>query len=223
MKESQKRFLVVSVAVICLCLAFVLVRFTSDPSRRKPNFDGEITDVRVTAIPVDAKTSFWPDAEFIWVHYGYKKDGIWYDIPAENYEICRINSVSTAFDPLFKDHVVQIGPYVLIMLQNSPDNDVVISDSLGTEVQSPFEQYRDSSSGYVYMYTRDTERSSGIFSSSDKFMGQGSVSRYLIVPIAEIDSSYEITRFFTFFSEEKGEYTNTKIITGDEILEALGL
>ena len=106
-----------------------------DYAEQFPDFDGEITDVRVTVIPreyspADARGSSaqkqFSGFEFLQICYGYQKDGVWYDIPCENYELVTIFNpidwetkelrIDYGYEAAGKNHIVRIGPYLLVSI-----------------------------------------------------------------------------------------------------------
>lgn len=230
MKKTWKYALVALSIVVGLCLAIFLTEIVRYLTAKRPNFDGEITEVRVTAVSVNVKESAWPDTESIWVHYGYKMDGTWYDIPAENYELCDMSGQSV-FDPLFKDHLVQIGPYVLISLMTTPQDNAVIFDTLGTKILTPLDQYYMDFGSYaaIQMYSKDVKPFytkggdwlSELFLSDDVTTRCITVPHYLVVPLDKIDSSYEITIDYGYYNKKTGQNHLTDTITGETILSIL--
>ena len=138
-----------------------------DASRPKgataaPDFSGEITDVRVTTIqrdidiPDGAGASWgidFPNLEFRQIYYGYCSDGVWTDLPCENYDLVSIFTsmdyktreliITRGYDAVNDDHMVKIGPYLLISIDARMGKNglLVVEDSLGSDIELMFMEY----------------------------------------------------------------------------------
>lgn len=124
-----------------------------------PDLDGEIEDIRITVVErsdCDLEVTHHSktyDMQALQIYYGYLRDGVWYDFPAENYPLAPLSDKSDEFCRSFKsatsDHIVKIGPYLLIsiktsnpIIDNEPENEgFVLYDSLGSEFTLMFEEY----------------------------------------------------------------------------------
>lgn len=124
-----------------------------------PDLDGEIDDIRITVVERSdfeieiTNHSKTYDMQALQIYYGYLRDGVWYDFPAENYPLAPLFDKSDEFCRSFEsatsDHIVKIGPYLLISIEtynpiidNDPENEgFVLYDSLGSEFTLMFEEY----------------------------------------------------------------------------------
>ena len=89
----------------------------------------------------------------------------------------------------------------------------------------PLEEYRSDGAGSslgskVCIYADNSSPFLSAFSLRPSLTAQTSVPRFLIVPLAEIDSSYAITR--SYYDKETGELCWSDTITGQELLTYLG-
>jgi hypothetical protein len=167
----MKRILKYIICILCVILAFILLRkigiFNSvydnimqsvernrpAESYLTPDFSGTITDVRITAVERETNaTSFMPgdkDSPFyrttcVQIYYGYQKDGEWVDIPSENYDLRAIRKRYTGYEAANWEHIVRIGPYLLISAAANAESGLVsieLTDTLGTEATPMFEEY----------------------------------------------------------------------------------
>lgn len=118
--ERMKRpilILAVLAAVIALCSVMGVFdsvfdnwkqsveKYRPDAAWDYPDFSGEITDVRVTAVERKVDTTSWLPGEkespiyglrCIQIYYGYEMDGVWYDMPCENFDLRGIKRTSPA-------------------------------------------------------------------------------------------------------------------------------
>lgn len=127
-----------------------------------PDFSGEITDVRVTTIPRDidipaGKGTDWgmdlSKLEYRQIYYGYCVDGVWTDLPCENYELVSIFNpvdyetkelkVTRGYEAVVDDHMVKIGPYLLISIEARMGKHglLITEDSIGSEIERMFDEY----------------------------------------------------------------------------------
>lgn len=127
-----------------------------------PDFSGEITDIRVTTIqrdidiPDGAGVSWGIDfanLEFRQIYYGYCTDGVWTDLPCENYELVSIFNpvdyetrelkVTRGYEAVEDDHMVKIGPYLLISINARMGKDglLIVEDSVGSKIELYFMEY----------------------------------------------------------------------------------
>lgn len=133
-----------------------------DGAANLPDFSGEITDIRVTTIqrdiyiPVEMDRKWGQNLskmEYRQIYYGYCSNGVWTDLPHENYELVSIfNSVdyytrelvvSRGYDAIHDDHMVKIGPYLLISIDPRLGNDglLIVEDSIGSVIEHRFEEF----------------------------------------------------------------------------------
>lgn len=161
MNESKKRLLIVLsiTLVVLVSLAFVsdlfiengpieklLLTITrSKEGRTTPDPSDAISEIRVTA--VDRNVSFLPkvlfdkearNMNFKQLYYGYCIDGVWRDIPAENYSLRSLFHTDDGYKALKNNHCVQIGPYILLAFPISKvygkDTFGVIQDTLSSTI-----------------------------------------------------------------------------------------
>lgn len=167
----MKRTLKYICCILCIILALILLRkiglFNSvyentmqSIERNRPaeayltpDFSGSITDVRITAVERETNaTSFLPgekESPFygttcMQIYYGYQKDGEWVDIPCENYDLRAIRKKYTGYEAANWEHIVRIGPYLLISAAVNAESGPVsieLTDTLGTEAIPMFEEY----------------------------------------------------------------------------------
>lgn len=131
-------------------------------AERSPTLSDDITDVRVTIIPREAGLA--PDfgknmgidasnMEFMQIYYGYCVNGVWTDLPCENYPLVgtyisqdyetKELIVKQGYEAADESHMVKIGPYLLFSIEARSGNNgfYTVGDSLGSEVILKFEEY----------------------------------------------------------------------------------
>ena len=134
----------------------------SDGAMALPDFSGEISDVRVTTIQrdidiPDGAGNDWDidfsNLEFRQIYYGYCADGIWTDIPCENYELISIFNpkdhqtgelvITRGYEAVEDDHMVKIGPYLLISIdvRMGKNGLLKVKDSIDSEMEVLFMEY----------------------------------------------------------------------------------
>lgn len=127
-----------------------------------PDFSGEISDVRVTTIQrnidiPDGAGKEWDidfaNLEFRQIYYGYCSDGVWTDLPCENYELVSIFNpidyqtgelvIKRGYEAVEDDHMVKIGPYLLFSIDARMGKDGLLTpkDSIGSEMELLFAEY----------------------------------------------------------------------------------
>ena len=118
-----------------------------------PDCSGNVTDVRITAVERETNAySLLPGEKdspvygttCVQIYYGYQKDGMWFDMPCENYDLRAIASSDTGYDAAEEDHIVKIGPYLLFAFKaNAAEGEVQIeiSDTLDSQALLMFGEY----------------------------------------------------------------------------------
>lgn len=127
-----------------------------------PDFTGEITDIRMTILDREYYApSFEEDFQnlsMMQIWYGYYSDGVWYDLPSENYNLIGIlgHEDRTGWRAALGSHMVKIGPYLLINIcaQIHPVKACIISDTLGSQTLEPFAQYNT----YYFYYDENGKK-----------------------------------------------------------------
>lgn len=199
-----------------------------------PSFTGNISDVRITVKP---RSFYLPDSypsashfnsrEFLQIYYGYCLDGVWYDIPCENYELIGIfdNQNCSGFDAAGGSHVVKIGDYLLICVKMGASlNDEAhcqITDTLGSAVTEPFTDY------YTVSAFFDSDPGYGYFKEAyDSFMGdqeqnyaaQDNFGKYyyVVLDYDKLPGDYEL--YANFYNST----VSTETLTYNEINSLVG-
>ena len=143
-----------------------LLRSRTEYATMKPDLNGEITDVRITVKPREftpssrgSMSAAFEGLKYLQICYGYERNGKWFDIPCENYDLVSIfNSINwenkelrimRGYDAAEFNHMVQIGPYLLISIPLNTSRykiqDYEVSDSLNSEFFLLFSEYHTSS------------------------------------------------------------------------------
>lgn len=201
-----------------------------------PNFSGEITDIRVQAAGCKdyqldlSQYHDFKDKTLLQIQYGYFMDGQWYDIPSENYELKGIfsNAGTNGMSAVPKSHLVRIGPYLLIchvLHTNAPNSECIISDTLGTQVQEPFEYYftpyikQDDDPGYALL---TIDRRSILEGEELRYVAYGVFGQYyyLMLEIDEIPDDYELHITDHTWSENYDNVVDY-VLTKSDILELI--
>lgn len=209
-----------------------------DAATMTPDFSGNITDIRITTVerPLEfldnsgKKDENLSNFKFLQIYYGYKSDGIWHDIPRENYDLKGLiyarNKEKTGFDVAEKPHVVQIGQYVVICLFYNTgllEYTAEISDSLGTQPLTMFDEYQTTvqepgEMQYGYLKER--------CSPDGKLLGYGYYTQFIthyfmIVDYDDIKDDYALTFTVQYTQESCIETTEKVTLTAKDIWEAL--
>ena len=149
----MKKVCRVVVRVCIALLAVFVVRFFPNvrvlreqirTARDLPVYNGEVTDVRVTYLPRTQKV-LYPDKSFIQILYGYEIDGVWTDIPAENYPfycLYKDGGTQCSFRHSSRSHIVRIGDYALICIE-APYGAPPPYDTIGTTPMEPFREFTE--------------------------------------------------------------------------------
>lgn len=197
-----------------------------------PDLSGEITDIRIRAtscedyrLDLEQYTGF-TEKTLLQIRYGYLSEGKWHDIPAENYDLKGIfdSEGAEGFQLPAKDHLVQIGPYLLIchiLNTNAPNSECIIEDTCGTTPLEPFSNYVTAydENGYGLL---TVDRDSVIEGEGLRFTAHGVFGQYyyLLLPVDELSEDYELRITDHTWS---GSYDNTReyVLTMDDILDLL--
>lgn len=203
-----------------------------------PDFTGEITDLRITAVPrnFEVDTNLWgakyfEDIILLQIYYGYQSDGVWYDIPCENYDLKGIfyDSDYTGFDAGNKCHLVQIGPYVLIcyIYDFYQQNYICeLYDNLGSEVLQPFTEYytpfEPEEGKQRYGYIKEV-RESIISGDELEYEGNGTFRHFsfLILDLDSLLEDYEVY-VVKYAADNPDDREMIHTLTIDEIRGLLG-
>ncbi len=106
-------------------------------ARMIPQFDGDITQLRIS-VPKRLLVLDSDKKQAYQIYYGYLSDGKWCDIPADNYDLKTLNDLDSGYsdgwDALSGDHVVKMGPYLLLGFYSPVQNSSVVKDSLNSQV-----------------------------------------------------------------------------------------
>lgn len=210
-----------------------------------PDLSGNISDIRMTILDREYDApSFETDFQnlsMMQIWYGYNANGIWYDYPSENYDLIGILEFKDCigWKAALGSHMVKIGPYLLvnICVQNHPQKDCKITDTLNSPLQEPFAQYNT----YHYYYDEDGQKHTYL---DDHSHGYGSIAEnpnrrsansdeiaynmrcefvrrfYLILDYESIPDDYVLTvSVSSVNTDDMEEYT----LTTDMIRELLNL
>lgn len=174
----MKRKIIKIIIVLLLIMVFFLITFLSiwlgptecpmqppkgertPAATQVPAFTGEVTQLRFSVVPrsfyyfrqsAELREKVYnlaKDCQLLQIYYGYEMDGVWYDIPSENFDLKGIflNEGTTGAEAAAGSHIVEIGQYILICVfaQDFPNityEQGDVYDSLGTEFQMPFLEY----------------------------------------------------------------------------------
>jgi len=136
----KRKFILAGVIILSIIIGLIILWFSV------PHPGQTVSDIRITAKLVHPKDSQRPCVR---IYYGYQENGIWFDYPAESYDLLSIFS-RKAESGLFAagdSHIVKIGDYLLISIANNRSNlegtpaDCVVYDSLGSEFKKLFTEY----------------------------------------------------------------------------------
>lgn len=179
--------------------------------------DEGITDIRMTVVPREYKVpddlehlvgGEGVDVQYLQVYYGYCLDGVWHDYPSENYDLIDITHEAgeRGWKLSYHDHMVKIGPYLLIsiIIPGYPDMTCEVSDSLGSELLNPFMEYVSSGYGFV-AFDPSGEDSCSSYSFWPRY--------YLLLEFDSLPDDYVLT-----VNTEMSSYTDEYSVTRDEIV-----
>lgn len=209
MSKMKKYLLIASVCVVfvvCM-LCFVVPRvlrvigpsyITERPATATdlPEYDGEVTDVRITSIPRTMEV-FESGSEYIQILYGYEIDGQWTDIPMENYPFYCLEDGGTQcpFGDTLYSHIVKIDSFVLICI-TTPYGLQAPYDSIGTEPLEPFREFAEkenASGGNTYgILTEDRTKASSWFKVGYSSMSFSRNRHYFILDLESLPEDYEL-------------------------------
>lgn len=190
-----------------------------------PDLSGNITDVRITAVErefEDVIDPEYPNCSYLQIYYGYKKDGVWYDYPSENYELKGTFSKWSVigYEVAGREHVVQIGPFLIFSARETyalPGTEPKLFDTLGTEVIKPFDNYYtpddlpNDAPRYGYMKEDRQSVLSGDHINYTIYKEMGHFY-YLIVNINDLPEDYEVHEVY-----ETKNGTEEEILTMEHI------
>lgn len=220
MKKSIIIFLVIVVVATAIVLGSlptinsVLREIAIDRTRPEsasmiPDFSGNISDIRITGVEREFKVSnpAFENHTPVQIYYGYKSDDIWYDIPCENYELRGVlgNYSELNYEAAGQSHIVRIGPYLLVSIcafNVSRDENCVISDTLGTEVITPLEEYYTpfivtDTSRPLYSYLKEDRAFIGASKSQCQLLAPFDRYYFLIVEMDKLTEDYQINITFS--------------------------
>lgn len=200
-----------------------VARTRTEAAYQMPNFSGEVTDVRVTVVQRDINANaiygdlFDESGNVYQLYYGYRNDGKWIDIPHENYDLRGLkNSGKCGIDAAGNDHVVTIGPYVLIALSARGNANDTIVDTVNSEVFSITKYYHSETPSFFFrenMLAYDTEEYRCWISPS--FLRW----HFITLKVDDIPQSYSVTIFSR--SQETNELLDERTYTYEDIMTAL--
>lgn len=102
-----------------------------------PKLSSDITQIRVS-VPERTLILESENDKAYHIYYGYCIDGEWRDVPADNYNLKTLGDLNSGFEDgwyaIMDDHVVRMGPYVLLAFNSAVLNLTEIKDSLNSEV-----------------------------------------------------------------------------------------
>lgn len=164
-----------------------------------PEYCGEVTDIRFTSVPRTQKifTKKGDDAEhrYIQILYGYMINGIWHDIPCENYNFYCISprhkGESEFSLSAYNSHLTVIGEYIVICIVCG-DNEEVPYDTLGTVPETPFLEYSQSETFHYGIISDDRERIINGDEPAYSVCSSIGYRYYFVIRKDLIDSKYEL-------------------------------
>lgn len=208
-----------------------------------PDFSGEITDVRVTTVQRDAGITTHYGAEYgadlstltyLQIYYGYCSNGVWKDIPCENYALVSIFNpvdyhsrelvVTRGYEAVEDDHIVKIGPYLLISIDARIGTGklITVEDSIGSEAQLMFMEYDrwntpDGTAKYGYL---KENRESVLSGGKLEWQAVSNVDAryYIVLKYDEIPDDYQLWTKMTPDSENIRSlltYTDIQSLLGE--------
>ena len=246
MNKTNKKTKIVLISIVLLLTSMFLLYLVDDvffqlgitahimcppENRQRPDFSGEITDVRVTTVERDFSYSLFfkwtientypePKPAFRQIYYGYCMDGKYYDFPYENFDLRALEFSRVGFEATDYDHCVQIGPYVLIGISHTPRFDgldalTVINDTINSDVHNLLNYVSsDPSKGDVKgsnsvlmrenMFGRyELWRSASLYSFPEHY--------YVVVKMDELSEDYQLTcvRYVEYSAKEEYTYDDS--------------
>ncbi len=191
-----------------------------------PDFSGEITELRVSFPKRDLPmteyfgSQLYSETLVCQIFYGYSSDGVWRDFPAQNYALKSLSSSAPASDgayAILNDHVVRIGPYLLIGIVSNYYNtqSVSVQDSLNSSVLS-FEQNETKMKEQELSYLYFEENSD--YTDADFFYYCPSIDHYyyMAVEFDTLPKDYVVSVI-----KEWANGTETTTYTYEDIMSAL--
>lgn len=200
-----------------------------------PELSDDISDVRITVVPrdVDLSSQMYEDfggkpgqRQYLQIYYGYCVDGVWTDLPSENYPLVSVfNTINmetkkpkiyTGYEAADLEHMVKIGPYLLVRLDKDYKE---VADTLGTEAKLLFWEYDSNNPECDGMYGYLKEDRDSVVSGKKVSFNASSnfeACNYLIVEYASIAQDYEL-----WITKEIGEEIWGNMMTYDDIISLL--
>lgn len=215
-------------AVCFVCISVLLGGCQSSPNANSSN----ITDVRMTVVPVeldpsDTESFSDTDITFLRIYYGYYSYGRWHDYPSEYYDLKSIftSKTYTGYDAAGDDHIVKIGPYLVVFIANytigqgSKSVPVKITDTLGNEALQIFSEYYSSIYNSLnYGYIKEEKRTNKLFNneSSRTLMNFFGPYYYVILEYDALPENYSLQ----YTTQENGESV-TQVLTYEQIKQLI--
>lgn len=150
-----------------------------------------------------------PYAKAFQVYYGYQLEGKWYDFPAENYAIKSLDGNTDGMYVMSGNHVVEIGPFVLLAFNDQSARGATLTDSLNTQpLKMEIKDLASSSTFIVY------ENALGFGTENyDYYIGPFGVWYFIALEKEAIPEDYSVSFAVGSFG--------TQTYTYDDIMDAL--
>lgn len=108
-----------------------------------PEYSGEVEAVRITSIP-RTQVILAPNCEYVQILYGYRVNGIWTDLPMENYPFHCLHcskEIQCVYSHAANTHIARVSTYAVICIETTATTPPY--DNMGTEPLEPFLSYTE--------------------------------------------------------------------------------
>lgn len=249
MYKKQKTILCIAIFLVLSVSVVVLAQYIDDniinggpdylnqsrPNEAlvKPDIPDKVADVRVQVKERDCGGNIPQGYTAMQIYYGFYSDGKWHDYPCENYDLAGIyfNRSDFGYDAAGEHHVVKLGDKILIALHSYRSNDIMVSDTLGSEVMVIDEYFTKTvfkevsgnvkteasmvGGGYAYLKENALELGEDDY----KFSILGAFDKWYYVTIDESELTDDYTLTFTNIGAENSDFDF--IVTYNDIITAL--
>lgn len=233
-------FLGLLILAICVSAVYLAIRKVAygppkgervETALDRPDYNENTTGARITYIPrTECITAILlgatdPDeiavinriAPCIQILYGYQEDGVWVDIPSENYPLFYLEKSSQEEVYGCPSHITKVGDHALICIV-SPKDDSVTYDSLGTVPLTPFQEFLEGEEdGVKYGLILDSRWKIRLGFEPAYKLSYGEMDRYyFLLDLNELPEDYEL-HFSTWerSKETQKNYTDYTITAED--------
>lgn len=247
MSKKQKTIISIAIFLVLIVAIVAVARYIEDrpivpdylnksrpiEALEKPNVPDNVTDVRIQVKERDCGDNIPAGYTAMQIYYGFYSDGKWHDYPCENYDLKGIylDRSKFGYDAAGKNHVVKLGNKILIALPSHRINDIIVSDTLDSEVIVIDEYFTKtvftevsgnvktdpSMVGGGYAYLKENALKLGEDDYDFEISGRFYKWYYVIIDENDLTDDYVLT--FANTDTEKSKYDF--IVTYDDIKTAL--